>query len=104
MIIYLAGPYTDNPDLYVAHAIDIADVLAVNGHTPIVPHLFHFWNARHSHPWKFWMRMTTELLTLTDVVFRFPGPSKGADIEVDLAEQLGIPIFYDIKDLLDATE
>jgi hypothetical protein len=39
-------------------------------------------------------------VSVADAVLRLPGTSPGADREVALALSLGIPVYYDIEEML----
>lgn len=100
MIIYIAGPYTSGDVAQnVRAAIDAAEAVAAKGHTPVVPHLDHFWHMIYPHPWDFWLRLDLDLLALCDVVLRLPGSSAGADDEVAIARSCGMRVFYSLDDL-----
>lgn len=46
-----------------------------------------------------WMRIDLAWLECADMVLRLPGESVGADIEVEFAKEIGIPVFENIDDL-----
>jgi hypothetical protein len=90
------GLWEDN----IRHALDAADVLLNSGCTPIVPHLTYFWAMVHPHPVEDWLRMDMELLEVCDCLLRLPGKSEGADQEIAAASRLGIPVFYNVTQVL----
>lgn len=47
-----------------------------------------------------WMGVDLPWVAASDAVLRLPGESGGADREVALAKELGIPVFYSVHDLL----
>jgi hypothetical protein len=47
-----------------------------------------------------WLDMDFEIIRRCDAVLRLPGESSGADAEVAHAESLGIPVFYDIAEVI----
>ena len=51
--------------------------------------------------WTIWMAIDLELLSKCDALIRLPGDSKGADIEVDYAMANGIPVYADMRLLLE---
>jgi hypothetical protein len=91
-LVYVAGPYTSNPNKCTNLAIDVGDWLAIDGYIPVIPHLTHFWHKRIPHDWEFWMEMDSAVLEKCDMLVRIPGESKGADMEVEQAKLLGIPV------------
>ncbi len=44
------------------------------------------------------------LLTKCDAVLRIEGDSKGADQDVELAKELGLTVYYSLKDIPDAEQ
>lgn len=95
--VYIAGPYTHpDPVVNTAEAIRVADKLAVFGFVPFCPHLTLFWHFLRPHEIDFWYQLDLAWLEKCDCVLRLPGESKGADFEIEIAKQLGIPIYYDL--------
>lgn len=98
--IYIAGPYTKGDVLMnVRNAIKTGSKLLDMGYAPYVPHLNHFWeflDPRHYHQW---LELDNEWLKVSDALLRLPGESEGSDKEVQLANDLGIPVYYSIEDL-----
>ncbi len=99
-VIYIAGPYTmGDVAQNVRNAVFAGDKLWDMGYVSIIPHLFHFWHYISPKGWQEWMDMDIVLLGKCDGLLRLDGESKGADIEVTLAKDLNIPVYYDIKDI-----
>ena len=100
MRVYVAGPYTKGDVAQnVRNAIDVGDELFSMGHIPFVPHLTHFWHMIHPRPWEDWLKIDKEWIPLCDAVLRLEGESAGADMEVELADELGIPVYYSIEEM-----
>lgn len=97
--IYVAGPYTSDPQGNTERAIDIGQELLDRGYAPMVPHLTHYWHARHANDWQAWMDLDLPWVAAADAVLRLPGQSDGADMEVRTAHRLGIRVFYSVEDL-----
>jgi Domain of unknown function (DUF4406) len=98
--VYVAGPYTHGGvETNVNNAIDAANKLADFGYEPYVPHLNHFWHIRHPRPYEFWCQLDNSFLPFCDALLRLPGLSEGADAEVKLAKDCGIPVFYSIHEI-----
>lgn len=96
MYIYVAGPYTKvDVILNVREAVKVGDKLREMGHTPFIPHLTMLWHliAPHSAV-DYWYQLDLEWLKKCDALFRFPGKSKGADVEVEFARKLGLPVYF----------
>lgn len=101
-MVYLAAPYT-NPDPIVNthETIKVATQLVEDGRaTPVVPHLSLLWHLVTPRPIEFWYAYDLEVMARCDFVVRLAGASTGADAEVKEAERLGIPVFYDVDELL----
>jgi hypothetical protein len=97
MLIYVAGPYSKGDIAEnVSKAIWVGHEVMDYGHTPIVPHLSHFMHLVRQRAYEEWMTADFELIRRCDVLVRIEGESAGSDIEVDLADQLGIPVVYQL--------
>ena len=90
--IYIAGPYSSDPEKNTLNAIKVGEEVAKAGHIPYIPHLTHFWDKEYPHPVEFWYEYDLNWLRCCDRVIRIPGESTGADREVELANELGIPV------------
>lgn len=99
--VYIAGPMTKgcirtNVRVALAAATELADA----GFAPIVPHLSHFWDMMYPRPYEYWMKIDFEWLAACGALLRLPGESSGADREVAKAQELGIPVFYSVQELV----
>jgi hypothetical protein len=98
--VYIAGPYTKvDVAVNVRNAYEAANRLADLGFAPFVPHATHFWHMLFPRPYEFWLDLDKQFLPYCEAVLRLPGPSNGADKEVELAQTLGIPVFAKINEL-----
>jgi len=105
MRIYVAGPYAlGDVAQNVRQAIVAADVLLKAGHTPFLPHLFHFWHLVCPGPPDQWLKLDLTWLHLCEALVRLPGESAGADQEVALAQTLGMPVFFGVQNAPGAYE
>ncbi len=104
--VYVAGPYTKpDPCINTHNAIQAGEALWAAGLVPFVPHLTHFWHTMAPHPYQDWLEYDIEWLLMCDVVLRLPGESSGADVEVKIAQERGIPVFDSLEAVLNfATE
>ena len=103
MRVYVSGPYSGGDvESNVAEAIEMGQLVYNNGHIPFIPHLFHFWDQHlpHRNVYEDWMRLCMSFLETCDVLLRLPGESPGADREVERAKELGMKVYYSVKDLL----
>ncbi len=101
--VYVAGPYT-NGDVArnVSLAVQAGAFLLNAGFAPYVPHLSHFMHMHWQQPYETWMRLDFEWVKSCDALLRLPGESSGADREVQLATELGLPIYTSLDDLIAA--
>lgn len=103
--IYIASPYTKGDVIEnVRISLNVAKSLAMSGYIPFVPLLYHFWHFMDPQPYSFWLTIGLEWLKRCEAVLRLEGDSSGADTEVQLAESLGIPVYYTVADLLAGTK
>lgn len=94
-LVYLAGPYSKPDPVENMHrAVKLADRL-LDVCVPVVPHLTGLWHLVSPKPYETWLELDVALMLRCDVVFRFPGESSGADGEVALALERGIPVVFD---------
>ncbi len=100
MIVYISAPYTKGDVCEnVRRACLAGDELLKKGHIPFIPHLAHLWHLISPHPWETWIQIDIALLERCDAILRLDSDSKGADLEVKRAKELGIPIYYNIGDV-----
>lgn len=94
LYVYVAGPYTKpDPPINTKKAIDFGNWLLDHGHRPIVPHLSLFQHMQKERPWQEWLDIDFDMITrCCDVLIRLPGESSGADMEVQHARTLGMPV------------
>lgn len=98
--VYVAGPYSADPEACTAEAIRVGTELLDRGYAPFVPHLVHYWETLHaSRPYEDWMRLDLAWVRAADVLLRLPGDSPGADREVEHAHAHGIPVVYSLDEL-----
>ena len=100
--IYIAGPYSKGDvAINVRSAFKVANFLANLGFAPFVPHSTHFWHMMFPRPYEFWLELDNEFIPCCDALLRLAGDSEGADKEVALAHELGIPTFVAVDDLVE---
>lgn len=101
--VYIAGPMSTSgepgPNLHAAAVA--ASTLMLHGFQAFVPHVTWFLHAIcptiDVSLWQEWDRLW---ITRCDALLRLPGRSVGADREVAWAEQIGIPVFHSVNDIL----
>ena len=101
--IYISGPLTSSGNVLdnLARAMDAARALVAAGFAPFCPHLTYHVDPGETIPHATWMEIELPWGTVADGVLRLPGESLGADLEVEQAERLGIPVFDTIAELVD---
>jgi len=106
--IYIAASYSaDTEEERIRNTeavIDIALVLFQKGHFPYIPHLTHWvdkWakKTKAAMEWEDYMRWHRPWLEACDA-FLYLNSSKGADMELKMAKDLGKTIFYSIEEIL----
>lgn len=98
-LIYIAAPYTSNPEENVKKALEAADIVFEQGFIPYVPHLSHHWHSQSPKSYEQWMEMGSAVLERCDGLLRLPGESPGADKEVKQALELDMPVYYGLENL-----
>jgi len=99
--VYIASPYTKGDVAQnVRNSLEVADKLREAGFLPFAPLLSHFWHVIFPHEYDYWMAMDLEWVVRCDALLRLPGDSAGADKEVAHALENGIPVFFNMADLV----
>jgi hypothetical protein len=114
MLILIAGPYrsgtNDDPEKMAANLAVLeapSHALFQAGHVPMIGEwvAIPVWRSAGGraigdalyeeifHP------VAGRLLAICDGVLRLPGASRGADNDVRIATERGIPVWYDLKDV-----
>lgn len=102
-MVFIAGPYRAPTEWEVVQNIRRAESIALSawqiGASVICPHK----NTAHfggSAPDRIWLAGALEQLRRCDAVLCVPGweKSEGAKGEIALAQELGIPVFTDVKE------
>ena len=98
--VYIASPYTKGDiALNVRKSLDVSDDLIQEGFAPFTPLLSHFQHIVHPRSYDEWMKLDLEWVSVCDCLLRLEGESSGADIEVQKAKLLQIPVFYSFEEL-----
>jgi hypothetical protein len=100
--VYVAGPYTaptaQQIQENVDRAIDAGNALLDAGLFPYVPHLSHYQHQRKQQHYEVWMALDLSVIRRMDALLRLPGASSGADREVALAKEIGIPVLWSVDE------
>jgi len=107
LLVYVAGPYSANTaerlERNVEAAVDAGIAVFQRGHFPYIPHLTHYVDLRAKETgitleWTDFMTWDLPWLERCDGLL-YLGSSKGADLELRLATELGKRIFASIKEV-----
>jgi hypothetical protein len=106
MRLYIAGPMSGLPGLNYHAFFDAEKALLDLGHTPLNPARTDGPDAESAiaaagtlenpaHPWEYYLRRDIPKVTSADALLVLPGwqTSRGANLEVHIAEALGMPMF-----------
>ncbi len=99
--IYISGPLTSSGNVMenLDRAMHAARALIGAGFAPFCPHLTYHVDPGEEYPHDLWMAIELPWVSVADGLLRLPGESIGADIEVNEARRLSIPVFTTIMDL-----
>ena len=104
--VYVAGPMTNGTGSSfnmekIHEAIETFFKLIELGYAPHCPHLTVFCAFMDPHriSYETWLDLDMTYVELSDVVFRIPGESKGADREVAYAVSRGVPVVHSLEEL-----
>lgn len=102
-LVYLAGPYTNDPVYYTRTAVHTANQIdwALRGMSTqaaiYVPHVSLLSDIIMPQPYGAWLELDFAIVERSTAVVRLPGVSPGADRECALAASLSIPV-VDLRD------
>jgi hypothetical protein len=100
-VCYVAGPYRADTEYYVKQNIRKAEDVGVQlwaaGWVPVIPHMnTAFFGGAYGLPDDVWLKGDFAILKLCKFVVAITGwqYSKGTKHEIDLARQLGMPVYF----------
>ena len=94
-LVYIAAPYANgDPISNIRLTFLVADEILEHGGVPFLPLLWVFWHLVKPKRDKLIDELRAYMVTRCDAIFRLPGVSRGADLEVEAARESGIPVFY----------
>ncbi|MCA8922323.1 MAG: DUF4406 domain-containing protein [Planctomycetes bacterium] len=100
--IYVAGPMSKGDPLgHVRAAIDAGAWIAAAGAAPMLPQLCVLWQLLSPMSHGAWMEIDLAWVEVADAVLRLPGESVGAELEVELAHERGIPVLTTMRQALE---
>jgi len=107
--IYIAGPMSKGDRIAnLAAGLTAYRELIREGFAPFSPHLSFLVadliqdDLQMTH--QKWLDIDLPWVEVANAVLRLPGNSKGADMEIVHARNLGVPVFHDIKDVVEAKD
>lgn len=101
--VFISSPYQKGGiEQNLQVQIDAANDLINLGFNPLPLNLYcHPIQSKYPRKrYHDWIELTNEWVEKCDCLLRLPGISEGADGEVKRAEELGIPVFYSITELV----
>lgn len=106
LAVYLAGPIsTGNQFDNVHRAVVDAARLRAAGFAVMVPHRCALDElVLGAQSYEAWLDEDKEWIRRCDAVVRRPGESKGSDIEVAFAREIGRPVYFGVDEFLRAIE
>ena len=100
--VYIASPYTiGDVAVNVRRQMEVANQLIDLGFVPFVPLYAHFQHMFFPRPYDEWLELDKQWVPVCDYLLRLEGESKGADVEVELADKLKIQVFHSIEEILE---
>jgi hypothetical protein len=97
--LYVAGPLTGDFETNVQQAIIVGNTLMDLGLTIYLPHLSYYFHKQKYRNYEEWMHHCFIWITKCDALYRMPGPSPGADREVEYAFANEKPVFRTIQEV-----
>ncbi len=107
MKVYLAGPYSsetaEGVERNVSRAISAGILVLLKGHYPFIPHLTHYVDLVSTQrglglKWEDYIDWDLAWLQGCDAILHI-GSSKGADLELEVAQRLGKKVFRSIDEI-----
>lgn len=92
--VYVAGPISSGLFDGVNRGIAAGRKLFLAGLAPFVPHFDAFYFLPDGN-WNSYLELDLEYISVCDAVWRLQGESKGADLECKVADELGLPIYFE---------
>ncbi len=102
-LVYVAGPYTSpDPVANTHNAVMVGEQLQDTGLvTCYVPHLSLLTHLIAPHnDVEYWYEYDMTILLRCSALYRIPGPSTGADNEVQFALDHNVKVMFEIDDVL----
>lgn len=109
MLFYVAGPLSNGGGKCllsnIVKAVEIGEQLYERGYWCYIPHMIAFQQRilqrthfGYDNIYNRWLSQGIEILGRCDALY-FIAPSKGANLELIVARQMGIPVYRNIDDV-----
>jgi hypothetical protein len=93
--VYIAGPMSQGDRIKnLAQALTLFRELFKAGYAPLCPQLTFFADPFIQAEHHEWLNVDLPWVEVADAIYRLPGPSLGADMEVEHAKVRKIPVYY----------
>ena len=105
--VYVCGPITKgNMTDNIGRGIKAGAELMAAGFVPYIPHLDFMAAIMCPNEFSYEAILTADLewISRCDAILRLPGESPGGNREVAYAKKIGVPVFYTLKDLVEASD
>lgn len=100
VVVYVASKYSiGDKEENAKKSMEVGDQLIKLGYVPFLPLLAHYQHLLYPQSYDMWLNLGLEMVRRSDILLRLPGESRGADIEVALAKDLGKPVVYSLEEL-----
>ena len=93
--VFVCSPYRDNPELNTQRALAVCRQLALEGYTPIAPHLYatRFLDDEDTVERAIGMVISKDLLRTCDALWHYGDRiTEGMAAEIAYAQHIGIPV------------
>jgi hypothetical protein len=97
--VYVAGPISSDVFEGVHRGMQTGRRMFLDGLAPFIPHtdaFFFLANGSDGTNWNAYLEYDLEYILVADAVYRLQGESRGADLEVERARGLHIPVFEQV--------
>jgi len=103
--VYISGPISiGDPGANIRQAMKVSKKLTSKGFYPLCPHLKIFSQMFYPEDYETLLESDFAWIEVSDAILRIPGVSVGADAEIEVAGELGIPRFFDEESLFAQAE
>lgn len=94
--VYVAGPLFSSglAGRNIRTTCEYAHDLLERGFAPFIPHLYFYWDQIIPQPEEIWLGLDRAWLLRCDALLRIEGKSRGSDLEVQWANEAGIPVYF----------